>query len=60
MATSKKDYVAIAKAFASTRPVVGTVAYAVWLDTLVEVSAVFKASSPRFDYDRFTKACKEG
>ena len=57
---TRKDYVAIAEAFADSRPsaVTTPVQFYQWEDTRNKVANVFAEDNPRFDRQRFYKACE--
>lgn len=56
---TRKDYVMIAKAIADTRGDYGNLAVQKAIDNIAYALANdFAADNPRFDYDRFVKACR--
>lgn len=55
---TRKDYVAISKAIAATRGNYGNLAVQKAIDNVAYALAdEFRGDNPRFDYDRFVKAC---
>lgn len=56
---SRKDYKAVAQAFASTRPTdESSVEYRQWKKDVESVARVFAADNYRFNWGRFTSACE--
>jgi len=60
---TRKDYVAIAEAFATTKPetadnVQAREARYQWKLVMTEIADVFADDNPRFDRDRFYTACE--
>lgn len=62
---TRKDYVALARAFYRSRPIdvgqrsadAAQASLATWLESVEYVSHVLAADNPRFDRARFERAC---
>jgi len=54
---TRKDYVAIADALRNVKPTASHVWELQWKSDRVALANVFAADNPRFDRDRFYKAC---
>lgn len=62
----RKDYVALANAFAESRPFVAKrstaiqrAQYAIWHTTRAEIMRALSADNPRFDRERFISATEQ-
>ena len=56
---TRKDYVLLAAAFNRVKPV-GTRERGCWNNCIAEVAEALKEENPRFDKERFFKACING
>lgn len=54
-----KDYVKIAKVFASTMPPEGTLSRAQWAEMRHVMAQALAGDNPRFSRERFNAACEE-